>query len=154
MSLLEPLLAPEICLCNVEATSRKRVLQIIAQNLAREGLDEDAIFDSLMARERLGSTGLGDGVAIPHCRLPTPAIRVGLFTTSAPVNYDAADGEPVDIFFVIVVPTEERELHLKALAEISTILANDDNRRSLRECVTSDELHNTLVTLIESAQST
>ncbi len=151
MSVLTPLLTPDHVRCQSPATSRKRVLQDAAAALTDNDNAADQLFDELMARERLGSTALGEGVAIPHCRGACDAMRVYMITTSVPVDYEAADGDGVDIFFVLVVPKEEKELHLHALAELSTAFAEAAHRQALRACHSDQELHDVMHGLLGGA---
>lgn len=122
--------------CNADAASRKRVLQTIAQLICAQEQDfsEDELFEELMARERLGSTGLGDGVAIPHCRLSCDHMYVALVTLPQVIDYEASDGQGVDLLFVLVVPADEKQAHLDALAALAEIFALQENRQSLRAC--------------------
>lgn len=132
--------------CHADAPSRKRALQLAAELIAADSsLNSDALFDGLMERERLGSTGLGDGVAIPHCRTACDDMHVALLTLQDPIDHEAGDRIDVDILFVLVVPNDENEAHLQALATLSEIFANPDNRRKLRAC--TDE--QTLVSCIQ-----
>ena len=150
------LLKPRSVRCRAEAHSRKRALQLAAEITAGAGstpLSKDALFDELMDRERLGSTGLGDGVAIPHCRMECDAMRVALITLNAPIDYEAMDGNDVDILFVIVVPTDESEAHLKALATLSDIFSVPENRDSLRACESDDQLLTCLQELGASSET-
>jgi PTS system nitrogen regulatory IIA component len=136
--------------CRAKALSRKRALELAAELVAASnGMSSDALFDELMERERLGSTGLGEGVAIPHCRMDCDAMRVAFFTLQTPIDYEAPDGEHVDILFVIVVPTDESEAHLHALATLSEIFTDPQNRQALRACRTDDELLDCLRHLAE-----
>ena len=124
MSILTARLDINHVVCKAAASSRKRVLQTIAETVAENDVDTVSadLFDGLLERERLGSTGIGDGVAIPHCRHTTTDIQVCLLTTQSCVDYDASDGKFVDIFFALIVPTDENQAHLRALAELSTCL--------------------------------
>ena len=150
MSLLSACLDPQRVICKAHAASRKRVLETIADNIAAQDPSTSAheIFDGLLARERLGSTSIGDGVAIPHCRQPIGRIQVCLVTTELEVEYEATDGQAVDIFFALIVPTDERQMHLNALADLSTILANNNNRTRIRSCSNNDALHGTMLSLL------
>ncbi len=154
MSVLTSLLTPEHVRCQSRATSRKRVLQDAAAALTNDEQAADELFDELMARERLGSTALGEGVAIPHCRGACDAMQVCMITTREPVDYEAADGGPVDIFFVLVVPKDEQELHLHALAELSTAFADADHRQALRACGSDRELHEVMHGLLGGSPPT
>ena len=129
--------------CHLPAASRKRALQLIAEFLADAEVGADALFDALMARERLGSTGLGDGVAIPHCRINAAQMRAALVSLPEPVDFEASDGVPVDLLFVLVVPEEEQTAHLEALAALAAVFSQDDNRAHLRSCADDDALRHT-----------
>lgn len=147
-SVLTPLLSPARVHCRADAASRKRLLQTAAQHIAPDEHTEDVLFDELMGRERLGSTALGNGVAIPHCRYDCDAMQVCLLTTTNGIDYEAGDGNLVDIFFVIVVPTDENHAHLQALAELSKIFADPENCRALRACEGDAELHDLMHNLL------
>lgn len=142
MSILTSRLDIQHVVCKAPASSRKRVLQTIAETVAENDADTVSadLFDGLLERERLGSTGIGDGVAIPHCRYATTDIQVCLLTTESCVDYDASDGNSVDIFFALIVPTDENHTHLRALAELSKVLVEPENRESLRRCEDPDTL--------------
>ncbi len=158
MTLLRSRLVSNRVICHAQASSRKRVLETIAETISNDnpGTSSTDILDGLLARERLGSTGLGEGVAIPHCRHAIQDIQVCLLTTEAPIDYEASDGKAVDIFFALIVPHDEHNAHLRALADLSTILAEPDNRMCLRTCQDNAALHsqmNTLLALTEANES-
>lgn len=135
----------------VAANSRKRLLEYASDLLAdRYELPARQLFDELMSRERLGSTGLGDGVAIPHCRLPCDRVHAACLTLAAPVDYDAIDGEPVDLVFVLVVPPEETSAHLEILAVLARLYGNADNRSSLRNSTSDENLYEVFTGLLAS----
>ncbi|MEM7096862.1 MAG: PTS sugar transporter subunit IIA [Pseudomonadota bacterium] len=143
MSHLADLISPTNTLCKHSAKSRKRILQTIAEHIADgpEGsVSADNLFEGLMERERLGSTGLGEGVAIPHCRVACSTIRIALVTLDQPIDYEAMDGEPVDLIFVLVVPEDEQTIHLDALAELSKVFVDPVNRDQLRQCTDAQSL--------------
>lgn len=134
--------------CAVEASSKKRILEFISQLAASQLLahSQQSISDALSCREKLGSTGIGHGIALPHGRLKGLEQVIGLFvTTAAPVDFDAIDDQPVDIFFAILVPEEQTEGHLQTLATIAGKL-NDkkvvkairsaDNQQALFDAIT------------------
>ena len=101
---------------SIAATSRKALLQYASDLLAETyELPARKLFDELMSRERLGSTGLGEGVAIPHCRIACEKIHAACLTLAQPVDYDAVDGEPVDLIFILLVPPDENSAHLELL---------------------------------------
>ena len=155
MSLLQSRLDIKQVVCKAEASSRKRVLQTIAETIANTNADAVAteLFDGLLARERLGSTGIGDGVAIPHCRHSVSDICVCLMTTEDRVDYEAADGERVDIFFALIVPNNENQAHLRALADLSTVLVEAENRERLRQCDTSSGLLEEMKKLLDEVEA-
>ncbi len=146
------ILSQERTRSGVEARSRKRVLEA-ASNLLCEGneqLSDRSLFDELLARERLGSTGLGGGVAIPHCRIACNEISAAFLKLEQPIDYDAPDGQPVDLLFVLVVPPEENHAHLEVLATLARIFGEPDNRSRLRRAASSKELYEVLMALITS----
>lgn len=146
-------LRPELAACRVEAPSRKRALQHAAGLLADSTLSQDTIFDALMARERLGSTGLGDGVAIPHCRLEVTETRVAMVSLASPVDYESIDADPVDLLFCIVVPLDEQQTHLTLLATLSAVFAEADNRVRLRACQDTPALARTMRELLQQQRT-
>ena len=109
--------------CQAPGGSKKRVLENLAEFAARSlpTLDAGTVLAQLIARERLGSTGLGQGIAIPHCRLPDITQAIGILASlEAPVDFDAPDDQPVDLLFVLMVPAEATEAHLQLLGELAT----------------------------------
>jgi PTS system nitrogen regulatory IIA component len=144
MHQLQTLLSGDFVRCNLSAVSRKRALQLIAEMIADEEAGADVLFDALMSRERLGSTGLGDGVAIPHCRVQCSRLRAAFVSLPEGINYEASDGEPVDLLFALVVPQDEQQEHLDALAALAGVFSNADNRAALRGCTTDDQLKQTI----------
>ena len=146
------ILSPECTRAAFGAQSRKRALEQASDLLAESapGLSARALFDGLMSRERLGSTGLGDGVAIPHCRLACPRILGAFLHLSTPVDFDAIDGQPVDLVFVLVVPPEETSAHLETLATLAKLFQKADNRARLREQPSDAALYDTLVGLVRT----
>ena len=112
--------------CDVEARSKKHALEILSEMLSKgePTLAAQGVFDSLVQRERLGSTAVGSGAAIPHGRLPDIGeTRVALLRLSEPIDFDAVDGEPVQLIFGLVIPDEgSDEEHLELLSSIATLL--------------------------------
>ena len=145
---LEHILTPARSQVNVPGGSTKRVLEYIAHLIATDQpqIDEDTLFESLVAREKLGSTGFGDGIAIPHCRLIgcTAPISAVLHLETA-VDFDAIDGEPVDLLFVLLVPEEATDEHLELLRQIAGIFEQDDVRERLRNAPDSNALYQTVL---------
>jgi len=137
------LLAPEAVLPNVKAQGKKQLLQELAKASAHlTGLPERRIFEVLFERERLGSTGMGQGIAIPHGRFAGLPRIVGLFARlESPVPYDAVDDQPVDLVFVLLVPEEAGADHLKALARVSRLLRNQPTCEKLRSTAKPEALY-------------
>ena len=131
MNPLANLLSAEQVLLDLDASSKKRVFEQAGMLFeARLGLARSTIFDSLFAREKLGSTGLGQGVAIPHGRIKGLKQAAGAFLRLAnPVPFDSPDGRPVDLLFVLLVPEQATEEHLQILSE----LAQRFSERTFRE---------------------
>lgn len=131
---LSDFIVPEAVVPSLKAKTKKQLLQELSAQAARiAGLPELDIFDVLWQRERLGSTGLGQGVAIPHGKLAGLKRIVGVFARLAgPVDFDAADGEPVDIVFLLLAPEGAGADHLKALARISRLLRDGSSVDKLR----------------------
>jgi PTS system nitrogen regulatory IIA component len=121
---LSDLIRPDAVLPSLKAGSKKQVLQALAEKAAViTGRDERTILDLLVQRERLGSTGVGGGVAIPHARLPGIDHIVGMFAHLArPVDFESLDEQPVDLVFLMLAPENAGADHLKALARIARIL--------------------------------
>ncbi|KQQ67658.1 PTS fructose transporter subunit IIA [Pseudomonas sp. Leaf127] len=141
---LENILTPGRSLVNVPGGSKKRVLEQIANLIGREvpALDAQDVFEKLLAREKLGSTGFGNGIAIPHCRLNDcvePVSAVLLLDKA--VEFDAIDGEPVDLLFVLLVPQAATDEHLKLLSQIAGMLDRSDVRDQLRSAKSSQALY-------------
>jgi len=131
---VDGLLAADAVICDLKATSKKHLLQELAAQAADLcSLNERVIFDALLERERLGATSVGNGVAIPHARLPDIDSVYGIFTRLAqPIDYDAADDEPVDLVFLLLAPESANNQHLRALARISRLLKRPEIRANLR----------------------
>ena len=124
---INDLLVPEGVVADLKATSKKQALQDLAKRAAEvSGLHERAIFDVLMERERLGTTGVGNGIAIPHGKLANLDRLHGLFARlEQPIDFHAIDERPVDLIFVLLAPENAGADHLKALARISRLLRNN-----------------------------
>jgi PTS system nitrogen regulatory IIA component len=121
---LADLIGPEAVIASLKVKTKKQLLQELSARAARlTGLEERYIFDTLLQRERLGSTGLGQGIAIPHGKFSGLRRMVGIFARLAePVDFEAVDGAPVDIVFLLLAPEGAGADHLKALARISRLL--------------------------------
>src|ERR1043166_10260811 len=128
------LLSPDAVLAHVKATTKKQVLQEMAHKAALlTRLPERRIFDTLIEREKLGSTGMGQGIAIPHGRIAGIEKMTGLFAQlDHPVDFDSMDDQPVDLVFLLLAPEGAGADHLKALARVSRLLRNQAVCEKLR----------------------
>ncbi len=128
------LLVPEAVIPSLKAQSKKHLLQELSARASQlTGLPERRIFETLVERERLGSTGMGQGIAIPHGRLAGLPRIVGLFARlETPIAFDAIDDQPVDLLFLLLAPESAGADHLKALARVSRLLRNQATCEKLR----------------------
>lgn len=128
------LLAQDGVVANLKAGSKKQALQELSQQAATlTGLHERAIFDVLLQREKLGTTGIGRGIAIPHGKMQELEQLHGIFARlSKPIDFDAIDEQPVDLIFLLLAPESAGADHLKALARISRLLRDDGVCAKLR----------------------
>jgi nitrogen PTS system EIIA component len=119
----------------LKVNGKKQALQELAAKAAQiSGHSEKQIFETLMQREKLGSTGVGNGVAIPHGKLPKLTKLFGLFARlERPVDFEALDGQPVSLIFLLLAPEGAGADHLKALARVARVLRDPDTARKLRE---------------------
>ena len=133
MSLVAKLLPPENVLLDLQVSSKKRLFEQVGLTFENNnGIGRSLVFDSLFARERLGSTGLGQGVAIPHGRIKGLKDALGAFVRLAqPVPFDAPDGQPVKLAFALLVPEHATEKHLQILSELAQMFSD----RALREAL-------------------
>jgi nitrogen PTS system EIIA component len=137
------LLAPERTHFHVQGVSKKRLLDQAAQLAAATctDLSEQQVFDALVARERLGSTGIGEGIAIPHCRLPSCQAPVGLLLQlEQPIDFESIDNKPVDLVFVLLVPEQNPEQHLKTLSHLAALFNEAGFRQQLRDARSAEDL--------------
>ncbi len=142
---LSDIISSERVISNLAGASKKRVLELAAEFIADESqLDSEDIYQGLIDRERLGSTGIGFGVAIPHCRmvdLPQNETRGYLIQLSQEVDFDAIDGKQVGLLFVLLVPKSTNQLHLNLLAELADCFSNDQFRNELQLAKGARELY-------------
>ncbi len=141
---IESILAPELTRCGLPGSSKKKVLEEVARLIAAEHteLEENDIFDNLIARERLGSTGVGQGIAIPHSRLEHCHEVIGcLFTLEEKIPFDAIDNEPVDLLFVLLVPQEATSEHLELLSQIAEKFNDTAFCEQLRNAESANDLY-------------
>lgn len=129
--------------CAVQCNSKKRILEIISDIAAghSDAIDQSAVLESLVARERMGSTGIGNGIALPHGRLPGLQQVIAIVVTTNPaINFDAIDDQPVDIFFALLVPEAQTEGHLQTLATVAGKLNDKDTVRAIRKATSADDI--------------
>lgn len=141
------LIAPDRVICLDHISSKKRLLEQLGQMLSQGAIDliPAEIFNKLIERERLGSTGLGHGVALPHGRLGNNDSTVGAFIKlNTPVDFDSTDGKPTDLIFALLVPLEHTEEHLQILASLAGMFSDSDFCKQLRACNNNEDLFNLL----------
>jgi len=146
------LLAPEDIIASLQAASKKHALQELATIAAeRTGLDAREIFNTLLQRERLGSTGLGRGIAIPHVKLEGLKTILCMFARlEEPIEYESHDSEPVDLIFLLLAPEHASGDHLKALASISRVVHQPSTLDALRNAKDPASLRSALTTMVPS----
>ena len=146
--LIEEIISPDAVLCNAQARSKKHCLEILSELLARSTpeIGSDQIFENLIKRERLGCTSLDAGVAFPHCRVEgIDRCSAALIKLSDPIDFDATDGEPVDVVFGLMVPEEVTDSHHADIAMIASLLGDPGLRSRLRAATSSSELYKALL---------
>jgi PTS system nitrogen regulatory IIA component len=131
---LSDLIEPSAIMPAVRANSKKQLLQLLAEKAAQiTGLPEREIFDTILQRERLGSTGVGNGIAIPHGKLPGVHRLFGVFARlETPVDFEALDDQPVDLAFLLLAPEGAGADHLKALSRIARVLRDGETVKKIR----------------------
>jgi PTS system nitrogen regulatory IIA component len=141
--LLNDLVAPNAIIPALKVNSKKQAIQELAARAAElTGESERTIFEILQQREKLGSTGVGNGIAIPHGKLPKLDKLFGLFARlERPVDFEALDGQPVDLVFLLLAPEAAGADHLKALARVARLLRDPEVARKLRDCRGTEALY-------------
>ena len=131
---LHDLIDSDAIIASLKAPSKKQALQELSERAsAVAGIPAREIFDALLQRERLGSTGVGGGIAIPHGKLPRVERMLGVFARlERPIDYEALDGEPVDLIFLLLVPESAGADHLKALSRVARSLRDPSLTARLR----------------------
>ena len=135
MPIIKEILTPARTACQVPGVSKKRLFETIARIISDDApaLDYEQVFAQLTAREKLGSTGLGHGIAIPHCRMDDCPQPLGtLVTLEQAIDFDAPDDQPVDLLFALLVPGEANQQHLDILAGLARLFHQPDFCRQLR----------------------
>ena len=143
MTLVSKILSVSHVSVDLQASSKKRLFEqagLLFENL--DGIAKNLVFDSLFAREKLGSTGLGQGVAIPHGRIKGLKDALGAFVRLAqPVPFDAPDGNPVNLVFVLLVPEKATEKHLQILSELAQMFSDKALREAMIHAADAAALH-------------
>ena len=144
---LTDLVAPNAVVPGLKANNKKKAIQELAARAAKlSGLSERAILEVLMQREKLGSTGVGNGVAIPHGKLPKLDRLFGMFVRlEKPIDFDSLDGQQVDLIFLLLAPEAAGADHLKALARVARLLRDPEVARKLRDSRDADALYAVLM---------
>lgn len=143
MMKLTDIITLDCTLCAVQTSSKKRMLELICEQATKviDQFTTYTLLDSLLIREKMGSTGIGNGIAIPHGRLAGSQQVVAVIATSTnPIDFDAIDNRPVDIFIALFVPEENCQAHLKTLQNIAELFSEKNFCRQVRKCQTSLEL--------------
>lgn len=143
MMKLTDIITLDCTLCAVQTSSKKRMLELICEQATKviDQFTTYTLLDSLLIREKMGSTGIGNGIAIPHGRLAGSQQVVAVIATSSnPIDFDAIDNRPVDIFIALFVPEENCQAHLKTLQNIAELFSEKNFCRQVRKCQTSLEL--------------
>ena len=145
---LSTLLSPDRVLCNVTVADKNAALELVANLLARgdDGISAAETLENLRARERLGSTGLGHGIAIPHGRRKGGSQVTAAFVRLADaITYDAIDQKPVDLLFALLVPESSTEEHLVILAALATLFSDSQRVDELRSAASADAIYQALI---------
>ena len=149
---IDDLLAPRGVIAQLRVSNKKQALQEIGRRAAAvTGIAERRIYDVLAERERLASTGLGRGLAVPHGKLPELPRMVGLFARlERPIPFDSFDNQPVDLVFVLLAPADAGAEHLRALARVSRLLRDDSRCQKLRGTDNPEALYALLTDLADT----
>lgn len=142
---LSEILTTSCTSCDVAVTSKKRILEKICQLAANQvsDIEEDELLESLLDREKMGSTGIGNGIAIPHGRLPNANKAVAvLITTEQTIDFDAIDNREVDIFVALFVPEDSCKEHLDTLQSIARLFSDKKMLKQVRKCNDNQALYN------------
>ena len=141
---LSEILTTSCTRCDVEITSKKRILEQICHLAANRisEIDENDLLDSLLEREKMGSTGIGNGIAIPHGRLPNSSKAVAvLITTESTIDFDAIDNREVDVFIALFVPENSCQEHLDTLKNIAQLFSDKKMIKKVRKCDNDQALY-------------
>lgn len=143
---IEDILDLESVVTCFKATSKKQALEELSDKASKTiGQTEQEIFDVLLERERLGTTGVGDGIAIPHGKIAGLNRLFGIFARlESPIQFDAVDGQPVDLIFLLLAPESASAAHLKILSRISRVLRDHSKCEKLRAAPTPEKIYSLL----------
>tara|TARA_R110002072_G_scaffold185280_10_gene342096 strand:- start:5772 stop:6236 length:465 start_codon:yes stop_codon:yes gene_type:complete len=149
---IQDILNQRCVVTSLKASSKKHALQELARKASdATGLADRAVLDVLLERERLGTTGVGSGIAIPHGKLPDLKKLYGCFARlETPVDFDSVDNEPVDLIFLLLAPESAGADHLKALARISRVLRNAAHCEKLRTAAGAEKIYSLLTADVQS----
>ena len=146
--LVKEIITPDQVICKADVSSKKRALELASEILSKrqDTLNAQDIFESFLSREKLGSTAIGYGVALPHGRLKQTEETTGVFLLlDKGVDFDADDKVPVDLVFAMLVPEQSTEEHLKLLAQLAEMFSNENFRESLRNADDSQTIYNLII---------
>jgi len=150
---LDTLISSNAVICNPEIKSKKRALELLAEHLAAEASQTSSdtvnaleIFQLLTCREKLGSTGMGHGVALPHARTNLTEHAIGAFLKlEKGIDFDSPDKQPTDLIFALIVPEHYTDEHLKILAYLASLFSDEDICKALRNTNDNKEIHNKII---------
>ena len=132
----------ENIILNLKSKSKKNLLEFIAMKMSKDNnVEKDIIFEKLYEREKLGTTGLGKGIAIPHARIPnTKEPKIIIVKLDMPINYESIDGNDIDIVFALIVPEKEDSLHIDLLSNIANMLEDKSFLLYIRNSTSKEEI--------------
>ncbi len=148
MNSIADLLSVKRCLCQVPGGGKKRIFETVAEVLGQDDPEfhPGELVAGMLAREKLGTTALGGGIAIPHCRMNECTQAAGvLLTLNSPADFEPPDGEDVDLVFALIVPAEATQEHLNILADLARLFSQAHFCDALRSCRSAEALYNTAV---------
>lgn len=147
---IKNLVKPELVFAKQEISSKKRLLEQLAVSVGdRLHCNSDDVYDALLGREKLGSTGIGNGIAIPHCRLEQAnKATIVLMSLDTPIDFDSIDRKPVDLIFALMVPPNECDEHLSTLAQIAELAQSEAKLNTLRQAQNNSDLYAAFDSLI------
>ena len=144
MNIFSDLLTPERTLFKMSGKSKKRIFEVLASafSLDMTEISVKEVYEGLLERERLGSTGLGMGVAIPHCRVASCITPMGVLASlEHEIDFDSSDGYPVNLLFALIVPYHAHQDHLDILSDVAKLFSQEDFCRNLRAAKNSLDMH-------------